>query len=140
MTLIKKFNRNTIYIILGCVMITVIGYPSIYGGFLLLCDLVNFGFNETCTMCIRALQNIASTTGYSYGFWNVLFFIIIEPLLFFILLFTTFIKSHKVRNIIAGITAIMGLIMLNFLMEHYALCSKSLELVSLLQASLSTPH
>lgn len=111
------------------IIVLILNIPTIWGIFLLLLDLREFGFNETCTMCIKTLQNIASSTGYSYGFWNVLLFVIIEPLLCVILWFTTLIKSHKVRYIIAGIIALIGIILFNYLMDYYMLCSKSFEVI-----------
>ena len=120
----KVFSRVII-----CCILFVLNIPTIWGIFLLLLDLREFGFNETCTMCIKTLQNIASSTGYSYGFWNVLLFVIIEPLLCVILWFTTLIKSHKVRYIIAGIIALIGIILFNYLMDYYMLCSKSFEVI-----------
>jgi hypothetical protein len=111
------------------VVVLILNLPTIWGMMFLIFDLTEFGFEETCSMCIKTLQNIASSTGYSYGFWNVLLFIIIEPLLCVILWFTTLIKSHKVRYIIAGIIALIGMVLFNYLIDHYILCSKSFEMI-----------
>lgn len=111
------------------IVVLILNLPTIWGMMFLIFDLTEFGFEETCSMCIKTLQNIASSTGYSYGFWNVLLFIIIEPLLCVILWFTTLIKSHKVRYIIAGIIALIGMVLFNYLIDHYILCSKSFELI-----------
>ena len=112
-----------------CCILFVLSLPTIRGLLFLIFDLTEFGFNETCTMCIRTLQNIASSTGYSYGFWNVFLFIIIEPLLCVMLWFTTLIKSHKARYIIAGVIALIGIGLFNYLMDYYIHCSKSFEAI-----------
>lgn len=120
----KVFSRVII-----CCILFVLNIPTLWAMMFLIIDLTEFGFEETCSMCIKTLQNIASSTGYSYGFWNVLLFVIIEPLLCVILWFTTLIESHKVRYIIAGIIALIGMVLFNYLIDHYILCSKSFEII-----------
>ena len=80
-------------------------------------------------MCIRTLQNIANTTGYSYEFWNVLLFVIIEPLICFALLITTMFKSDKVRFILGIIIALCSVLLFNYISEHYILFSKTAEIM-----------
>ena len=77
----------------------------------------------------RTLQNIANTTGYSYEFWNVLLFIIIEPLICFALLITTMFKSDKVRFVLGFIIALGCVLLFNYISEHYVLFSKTAEIM-----------
>ena len=117
-------------IILGIIIaipILVINIPTIWVMLFLLSDLLEFGFDETCKMCIRTLQRIASSTGYSYEFWNVLLFIIIEPVMCLMLACANLFKSRKVRLILVGIILTVGVIIFNFIMNYYILESKSFE-------------
>jgi hypothetical protein len=101
-----ELKTKVILTIVSVVILTLIGLPSVFGLMYLLCDLKYCSVEEVCLMCIRTLQNIANTTGYSYEFWNVLLFIIIEPLICFILLITTIFKSDKIRFILGFIIAL----------------------------------
>ena len=110
-------------------ILTLIGLPSVFGLMYLLCDLKYCSVEEVCLMCIRTLQNIANTTGYSYEFWNVLLFVIIEPLICFALLITTMFKSDKVRFVLGFIIALCCVLLFNYISEHYVLFSKTVEVM-----------
>ena len=95
-----ELKTKIILTIVSVVVLMIVGFPSIYGTFALLCDLKAYGVDETCLMCIKALREMSKATGYSYGFWNVLLFVIIEPLFCVALLIATMFKSDKVRFIL----------------------------------------
>ena len=127
--LIMELKTKIILTIVSVLILMIIGFPSIWGILALLCDLKAYGVDETCLMCIRTLQNIANTTGYSYEFWNVLLFIIIEPLICFALLITTMFKSDKVRFVLGFIIALCCVLLFNYISEHYVLFSKTAEVM-----------
>ncbi len=124
-----ELKTKVILTIVSVVILTLIGLPSVFGLMYLLCDLKYCSVEEVCLMCIRTLQNIANTTGYSYEFWNVLLFIIIEPLICFALLITTMFKSDKVRFVLGFIIALCCVLLFNYISEHYVLFSKTVEVM-----------
>ena len=124
-----ELKTKVILTIVSVVVLTLIGLPSVFGLMYLLCDLKYCSVEEVCLMCIRTLQNIANTTGYSYEFWNVLLFIIIEPLICFALLITTMFKSDKVRFVLGFIIALCCVLLFNYISEHYVLFSKTAEVM-----------
>ena len=124
-----ELKTKVILTVVSVVILTLIGLPSVFGLMYLLCDLKYCSVEEVCLMCIRTLQNIANTTGYSYEFWNVLLFIIIEPLICFALLIITMFKSDKVRFILGIIIALCGVLLFNYICEYYVLCSKSFNVI-----------
>ena len=127
--LIMELKTKVILIVVSVVILMLIGLPSVFGLMYLLCDLKYCSVEEVCLMCIRTLQNIANTTGYSYEFWNVLLFIIIEPLMCFALLITTMFKSDKVRFVLGFIIALCCVLLFNYISEHYVLFSKTAEVM-----------
>ena len=124
-----ELKTKVILIVVSVVILIIIGLPSVFGLLYLLCDLKYCSVEEVCLMCIRTLQNIANTTGYSYEFWNVLLFVIIEPLFCVALLITTMFKSDKVRFILGIIIALCGVLLFNYICEYYVLCSKSFDVI-----------
>ena len=124
-----ELKTKVILTVVSVVILTLIGLPSVFGLVYLLCDLKYCSVEEVCLMCIRTLQNIANTTGYSYEFWNVLLFIIIEPLICFALLITTMFKSDKVRFVLGFIIALGCVLPFNYISEHYVLFSKTAEVM-----------
>ena len=124
-----ELKTKVILTVVSVVILTLIGLPSVFGLMYLLCDLKYCSVEEVCLMCIRTLQNIANTTGYSYEFWNVLLFIIIEPLICFALLITTMFKSDKVRFVLGFIIALCCVLLFNYISEHYVLFSKTVEVM-----------
>ena len=124
-----ELKTKVILTVVSVVILMLIGLPSVFGLMYLLCDLKYCSVDEVCLMCIRTLQNIANTTGYSYEFWNVLLFIIIEPLICFALLITTMFKSDKVRFVLGFIIALCCVLLFNYISEHYVLFSKTVEVI-----------
>ena len=124
-----ELKTKIILTIVSVLILMIIGLPSVFGLLYLLCDLKYCSVEEVCLMCIRTLQNIANTTGYSYGFWNVLLFVIIEPLFCVALLIATMFKSDKVRFILGIIIALCGVLLFNYICEYYVLCSKSFDVI-----------
>ncbi|MBR5237096.1 MAG: hypothetical protein IKV26_00115 [Paludibacteraceae bacterium] len=124
-----ELKAKVILTVVSVVILMLIGLPSVFGLMYLLCDLKYCSVEEVCLMCIRTLQNIANTTGYSYEFWNVLLFIIIEPLICFVLLITTMFKSDKVRFVLGFIIALCCVLLFNYISEHYVLFSKTAEVM-----------
>ena len=124
-----ELKTKVILTVVSVVILTLVGLPSVFGLMYLLCDLKYCSVEEVCLMCIRTLQNIANTTGYSYEFWNVLLFIIIEPLICFALLITTMFKSDKVRFVLGFIIALCCVLLFNYISEHYVLFSKTVEVM-----------
>ena len=124
-----ELKTKVILTVVSVVILTLIGLPSVFGLMYLLCDLKYCSVEEVCLMCIRTLQNIANTTGYSYEFWNVLLFVIIEPLICFALLITTMFKSDKVRFVLGFIIALCCVLLFNYISEHYVLFSKTVEVM-----------
>ena len=124
-----ELKTKVILIVVSVVILMLIGLPSVFGLMYLLCDLKYCSVEEVCLMCIRTLQNIANTTGYSYEFWNVLLFVIIEPLICFALLITTMFKSDKVRFVLGFIIALCCVLLFNYISEHYVLFSKTAEVM-----------
>ena len=124
-----ELKTKVILTVVSVVILTLIGLPSVFGLMYLLCDLKYCSVEEVCLVCIRTLQNIANTTGYSYEFWNVLLFIIIEPLICFALLITTMFKSDKVRFVLGFIIALCCVLLFNYISEHYVLFSKTVEVM-----------
>ena len=124
-----ELKTKVILTVVSVVILMLIGLPSVFGLMYLLCDLKYCSVEEVCLMCIRTLQNIAKTTGYSYEFWNVLLFIIIEPLICFALLITTMFKSDKVRFVLGFIIALCCVLLFNYRSEHYVLFSKTAEVM-----------
>ena len=124
-----ELKTKVILTVVSVVILMLIGLPSVFGLMYLLCDLKYCSVEEVCLMCIRTLQNIANTTGYSYEFWNVLLFVIIEPLFCVALLIATMFKSDKVRFILGIIIALCGVLLFNYICEYYVLCSKSFDVI-----------
>ena len=124
-----ELKTKVILTVVSVVILMIVGFPSVFGLMYLLCDLKYCSVAEVCLMCIRTLQNIANTTGYSYEFWNVLLFIIIEPLICFALLITTMFKSDKVRFVLGFIIALCCVLLFNYISEHYVLFSKTAEVM-----------
>ena len=124
-----ELKTKIILTIVSVFILMIVGFPSIYGTFALLCDLKAYGVGETCLMCIRTLQAMSKATGYSYEFLNVLIFIIIEPLFCVALLIATMFKSDKVRFILGIIIALCGVLLFNYICEYYVLCSKAVSVV-----------
>ena len=124
-----ELKTKVILTVVSVVILMLIGLLSVFGLMYLLCDLKYCSVEEVCLMCIRTLQNIANTTGYSYEFWNVLLFIIIEPLICFALLITTMFKSDKVRFVLGFIIALCCVLLFNYISEHYVLFSKTVEVI-----------
>ena len=124
-----ELKTKVILTVVSVVILMLIGLPSVFGLMYLLCDLKYCSVEEVCLMCIRTLQNIANTTGYSYEFWNVLLFIIIEPLICFALLIATMFKSDKVRFVLGFIIALCCVLLFNYISEHYVLFSKTAEVM-----------
>ncbi len=124
-----ELKTKVILTVVSVVILMLIGLPSVFGLLYLLCDLKYCSVEEVCLMCIRTLQNIANTTGYSYEFWNVLLFVIIEPLICFALLITTMFKSDKVRFVLGFIIALGCVLLFNYISEHYVLFSKTAEVM-----------
>ena len=124
-----ELKTKVILTVVSVVVLTLIGLPSVFGLMYLLCDLKYCSVEDVCLMCIRTLQNIANTTGYSYEFWNVLLFIIVETLICFALLITTMFKSDKVRFVLGFIITLGCVLLFNYISEHYVLFSKTAEVM-----------
>ena len=53
-----ELKTKIILTIVSVFILMIVGFPSIYGTFALLCDLKAYGVDETCLMCIKALREM----------------------------------------------------------------------------------
>ncbi len=77
-------------------------------------EVVN-SWDALCNFCILVLEHLSHMTGLSYGFLNIIFFVILGPLstlLFMASAITLFIKTQKVKaqRTIAAILFGLGIV------------------------------
>lgn len=111
-----------------CVFCLILSFPSLMGVISLVGDLIHSGITETCNICIRALRLMAAKTGYSYEFLNVMLFIIVEPLIIFILTITSFFKD-KTRHISVIVVIFIQILLFDFISAYYVQCSESANVI-----------
>lgn len=78
-------------------------------------EVVN-NWDIVCNLCILILENLSHMTGLSYGFLNIVLFVIMGPLatlLFMSSAITLFIKTQKrkLQKVIAGVLFTLGVLM-----------------------------
>lgn len=79
-------------------------------------EIVN-NWDIVCNICILILENLSHMTGLSYGFLNIMLFVIMGPLatlLFMSSAITLFVKTQNIRRqrVIAGVLFILGLLII----------------------------
>ncbi len=78
---------------------------------------VTNSWDMLCNICILALENLSDVTGLSYGFLNIMLFVILGPLatlLFMTSAFTLLINTEikKLQRIVAAILFTIGLLVI----------------------------
>ena len=84
-------------------------------------------WDELCNLCILILEDSSHVTGLSYGFLNIMLFVILGPsatLLFMTSAFTLLVNTEKRKSqrIFATILFIMGLLVMLMIALFFIYC------------------
>lgn len=84
-----------------------------------------------CNICILILENLAHMTGLSYGFINIVLFVILEPLAILSFMFSavmSFINTkHNVLKVLAKILFAIGTVIILVIMISIIMATLSLD-------------